>query len=293
MTTPQTWIWNWDWNCLDDSTGASSVVPADPGSSAGESWVWNWHWSCGSAGAPPPVWCDGCNISISVRILSPGDDGDLTQTIATTTSSIAQTVTSTIQQTSQEIQGALPVVLPEPPSALQAGDAQPAAPVPTDSVGEWASAVAAAIDGALLEQVADIAAISAGGRLVRGAVPDLAWPPPRRDRAFGMRPALVAPRFAAGAQLVPSARPAAAGGSMQRQSKSRAPRRAPAPPAPLGFGPDVSIGGAAHGSSASLSAFALLLCVLLVTAPGTARWLRVVVETRPHAHTSGQPERPG
>jgi hypothetical protein len=69
--------------------------------------------------------------------------------------------------------------------------------------------------------------------------------------------------------------------------------RAPVPDGPFGFASDLATGAAAHGSSSSLSGFALLLGALLITAPGLARWLRVEVETRPRAPRSGRLERPG
>jgi hypothetical protein len=68
---------------------------------------------------------------------------------------------------------------------------------------------------------------------------------------------------------------------------------APVPGGPFGFGTDLLSGGAAHGSSSSLSGFALLLGVLLVTAPGLARWLRVEIATRPQMLRAGRLERPG
>ena len=94
---PTTWIWNWTWNCDDGSLGSSSPVPPDL--TAGGTWIWNWTWSCGDA----PAACSDCNTSISIRIFSPGDDGDLAQTISSTTANIAQTINSTVQQTIQQV----------------------------------------------------------------------------------------------------------------------------------------------------------------------------------------------
>ena len=67
--------------------GVSSVTPA----ASSSDWVWNWDWSCGSGSAAPPDLgaCSGCNYSITVRVLSPGDDGSLTQSTSTTLTSAA------------------------------------------------------------------------------------------------------------------------------------------------------------------------------------------------------------
>jgi len=88
---------------------------------------------------------------------------------------------------------------------------------------------------------------------------------------------------------------AATAGGDSKPKPAGAPSKvpAPAPGGPFGFGTDLLSGGAAHGSSSSLSGFALLLGVLLVTAPGLARWLRVEIATRPQALRAGRLERPG
>jgi hypothetical protein len=82
-------------------------------------------------------------------------------------------------------------------------------------------------------------------------------------------------------------------GSTSKPLKSRAPLRAPGPSGPFGFDSSLATGAAAHGSSSSLSGFAILLGVLLVTAPALGRWLRAEIETRPRAPRSGRLERPG
>jgi hypothetical protein len=115
-TTPQTFVWNWFWNCASDE-GVPSV-PAPPAGAT--TIVLNWHWAC--ADAPPPLdiagvtVCTSCNIAISVRISSPGDTGDVTQSIAATTAAAASNVANTIQAA---LQAAIP------PPAPQAGNAIP------------------------------------------------------------------------------------------------------------------------------------------------------------------------
>jgi hypothetical protein len=52
-------------------------------------------------------------------------------------------------------------------------------------------------------------------------------------------------------------------------------------------------GAAAHGSSSSLSGFALLLCALFAIVPALTRWLRAEVAARPRTVYAGRPERPG
>jgi hypothetical protein len=107
------WVWNWNWDCTDDSLGASSITP-----SSSAEWVWNWDWSCGSGAASPPDLgaCNGCNITISVRVLSPGDDGPLTQSIAAMPTALADGLAPTVQDALTEVPPpALPPALPIPP----------------------------------------------------------------------------------------------------------------------------------------------------------------------------------
>ena len=97
----------------------SSVSPA----ASSSDWVWNWDWSCGSGSAAPPDLgaCSGCNYSITVRVLSPGDDGSLTQSTSTALTSAAGDIASTLQ-------GALATV--SPASVAPPIDVPPAPPVP-------------------------------------------------------------------------------------------------------------------------------------------------------------------
>jgi len=66
-----TWRWNWDWNCVSASAGTSDVVGPALDVNGPTSWIWNWSWTCdGSSG----------NTAVSIRVLSPGDNGAVTQT---------------------------------------------------------------------------------------------------------------------------------------------------------------------------------------------------------------------
>jgi hypothetical protein len=112
--TSQTFVWNWFWNCADNE--GMPAVPAPPAGAT--TVVLNWHWAC--AAPPPPLEvagvtvCTSCNIAISVRVGSPGDTGDVAQSIAATTAAAAANVADTIQAA---FEAAIP------PSAPQAGPA--------------------------------------------------------------------------------------------------------------------------------------------------------------------------
>ena len=90
--------WNWTWNlsvCDGDVTSTST----ENGSKESRDWTWNWtwNWSCGEpvpgtaasndapssqdrgSGMPQP---GPANINVSIRVLSPGDNGSVSQTNA-------------------------------------------------------------------------------------------------------------------------------------------------------------------------------------------------------------------
>jgi hypothetical protein len=103
-------------------------MPAVPSPPAGATTiVLNWHWACVD---PPPTLdvagatiCVSCNIAISVRVGSPGNTGDLAQTIAAQTAATATGVAHTIQtalQAAPPAAAALPtsVLPPAPPSVI-------------------------------------------------------------------------------------------------------------------------------------------------------------------------------
>ena len=83
------WTWNWEWNCGD----AIPDIPIPPEVGT-QNWTWNWDWNCGdpesmpenTSGEKPPQYQPGAtqyrpiNINISIRINSPGNDGNVSQT---------------------------------------------------------------------------------------------------------------------------------------------------------------------------------------------------------------------
>src|SRR6478672_2218955 len=100
-TTSQTFVWNWYWNCATDE-GVPDVPAPPPGATT---IVLNWHWACA---APPPsidlagiTVCTSCNVAISVRVGSPGDTGDLVQSIVTSTAAAAANLADTIEAAAQ------------------------------------------------------------------------------------------------------------------------------------------------------------------------------------------------
>ncbi len=81
-------------------------------------WVWNWHWDCAPESSPPasPLddGCGSCNTSISIRILSPGDDGPVSQENSVTSASIVESLFSAEQSAAQAIVPALAKVISTP-----------------------------------------------------------------------------------------------------------------------------------------------------------------------------------
>jgi hypothetical protein len=65
-----TWTWNWDWNCADASAGDWQLNSPAPDGTGPATWIWNWIWNC-AAGTG--------NTAVSIRVLSPGDNGPVTQ----------------------------------------------------------------------------------------------------------------------------------------------------------------------------------------------------------------------
>ncbi len=136
------WDWNWQWSCGD------AIPPeiAIPGNSLLPIWNWNWEWNCG--GNPEPggnsetqlpdqyhaaaTQYQPININISIRVLSPGNDGPVTQV------NIAQTnVAVTVHASSPVIPTpVVPAPVTAPPSSggtAPAGTAPTAASAPAQS----------------------------------------------------------------------------------------------------------------------------------------------------------------
>jgi hypothetical protein len=278
-------------------------VPSDLG---GGSWIWNWQWSCDGVSTPTP--CTGCNTSISIRIFSPGDDGDFAQTISSTTASIAQSIAST-NQTIQQVApptppppvllpaGSLPAVwpLPDPPPALVAGAFAPALAPVLGTALAWFG-----IDAIPPTAPADTTLLP--WDLLPGAGLEAAaqyrFSPDRvtaRSSVLGI--AAVGVESTASLQTssfltAPASKRHAGGADPSRPSKPLH-RQAPPHRPPFGFPPDLTAGGTTPGSSSTLGGFALLLGALLVGLPSTLKLLWVGVTTRPRRRAPGRSERPG
>ena len=82
------WDWTWNWNCGDPAP--EIPVPAEAGT---QNWTWIWNWNCGDS-EPSPSNSAGnnaqyqptmtqyrpININVSIRINSPGNNGNVVQT---------------------------------------------------------------------------------------------------------------------------------------------------------------------------------------------------------------------
>jgi len=229
---------------------------------------------------------------VSIRILSPGDDGDLTQSIANTVQSIAKTVNDTVQQATQTVvqPPAIAPVVPTVPIEPFVPLATPQAAA-TGLVLSFPALLLAPV-GATIQVLGDEAAV---GIAVIPALQDendrrhhVASPPAATTSAF---PAPPPARAAEPAEARPAAAPAQARPSQRRPTQHqplRHPRDPVAPPAP------VSVAAAASGPGSSGGVgIAILVGALLAASPQTARWLRTVRARRHRAPVSRRPERPG
>jgi hypothetical protein len=83
--------WNWQWAFAIDCAGNATSLSTESGSQASLIWTWDWawNWACigpdsgatSSSGSSPdssPA-ADAGNTNVSVRVLSPGDNGPVTQ----------------------------------------------------------------------------------------------------------------------------------------------------------------------------------------------------------------------
>lgn len=116
---PDTWIWNWTWNC-----DPQSAPPAQSSADASASnWVWNWTWNCdrepitggdasqyqGTATQYQPE-----NVNVAIRVFSPGDNESVTQTISGAAAAVATTA-ATVEQAVVDATGPpSPMGLPPP-----------------------------------------------------------------------------------------------------------------------------------------------------------------------------------
>ncbi len=93
-TPPPIWRWNWTWNCVSPSTGDQALDGASADSPLPTTWIWVWTWDCEAVSG---------NTAISIRILSPGDDGSVSQTVSAASQSLASTAGQTISAASQSL----------------------------------------------------------------------------------------------------------------------------------------------------------------------------------------------
>ena len=297
VEAPETWIWNWSWNCSD----AASPSLAPPPPEGASNWTWNWTWNCEETQPAPS--CAQCNVNISIRIGSPGDNGAITQSNLASATSTVTNVAATTQVLLQTV--APPPLPPLPPIVVPQLPAAPVVDLPVPPlvvpVPALLLAPAFALAVALLPQAEE--------QLAGGGI--TAIPPGDGDGTSGRPPAATdgaapvfsaAPRAAASPQVVPlvaagsasfdaaaRTRPAARAARAERPARFR-PRL---PRAPLDTGTQLSAAGAAPGSGASPGGLAILVSALIVLAPSATRWLRVVRAARPSAVPASRPERPG
>ena len=153
-----TWTWTWTWDCGGDSQQESSVAPSNL---PGDTWLWDWRWSC-AADAAPSASCAGCNTAFSIRILSPGDDGPVTQTISTIAQSVASSVAETVHSA---IQG-VPPPPPAPPLSIPIVSPLSSPPAPPTPLAP------AFVELLPLSSAIDVSGIGPVSPSTRGAAPE-------------------------------------------------------------------------------------------------------------------------
>jgi hypothetical protein len=133
---PATIVWNWTWNCQDPPPPPPvDLSTIDPQTTT---IILNWNWDCPDA--PPPsvqqttvTACVGCNINISVRVASPGDNGDVNQSTQVDVTSIATTVSEATQAATQTVVPPQPPVV-SPPAPPQTSNLTVAAATPAPAL---------------------------------------------------------------------------------------------------------------------------------------------------------------
>jgi hypothetical protein len=83
--------WNWSWEFAIDCAGNTTALSSETGSKASLVWTWDWAWnwacirtdagatSSSGSGSDSSSISDAGNTNVSVRVLSPGDNGPVTQ----------------------------------------------------------------------------------------------------------------------------------------------------------------------------------------------------------------------
>ena len=286
--------------------------------------VWNWDWN-------DVVNCSFCNVSISVRVLSPGDDGDLAQTNVITSTSVSSVIDSLQQALAQQPVAPTPVALPAPPLVtppIRAGGASPRGcprADPSERAEARADPGARGLAGGPPETAAPSDDATDPGA-VTPAPPTVVTQPmftadtsvvpaaggPRRARPH--RPAVAshvakdrvrkivtafAPPTAVAPAVAPSESRAAVpevetAAAVPKDGGDRIPRHAPPPPRlpPLDE-PYVGSAVGAHGSGPPAGSPTSFLALLVFLAPGFAQWLWAMAALRPGALRPRRPERPG
>ena len=316
---PDTWIWNWSWNC-DPQSAPPAQLPADASAST---WVWNWNWDCDTG---PNAQGDSSqyqgggsqyqpeNTNVSIRIGSPGDNGPVTQTIAaaaaavaTNVGSVAQTVVSTALgdagNASPAPEAPPLVVIPEVPPILIGPlipslelplvalppislPALPPLEIPLPPLVGAPAAIVQAVEEALeAAGVQDAATGSAGSAA------------PSRPRAAKGRVPQHVPVAAAGATWsAPRSNASPQVQSHGARSSTGSPSRPGLPPWPRLPRPNApALGGAQMSSSANgvLSAFAALLAAYFLFPYLAARPVRVPRDRRRLRPRAGRFDPPG
>jgi hypothetical protein len=305
---PDTWIWNWTWNC-DPQTVPPAELPADANA---PNWVWNWAWNCDAepnAGGDSAQYQGGSsqyqpgNTNVSIRIGSPGDNGPVTQTIAaaaaavaTSVSTLAQTVVTTAPGESGPAPPPVvtppPVVVPPlPPLVIGPFDpfVEPALvafpPISLPALPPLEISLPAVVGAPVATAIAEAVEQALGATGVEvAATRSAAAPPP--GAAASTRPLAMTARvpqhvegIVAGASWIapPPVQPSGA------RSSGSSPTRQGFPPRPSLPRPNApALGGAQMSSSATgvLAAFAALLAAYFLFPILTARRLRVPRERR-------------
>lgn len=271
--------------------------------------------------------CSSCNVTINVRILSPGDDGAVEQLNAVSSTSVSDVVDSVQQTLAQQLAAPTaalrqPVVVPPvvvpvvvspvvaPP--LPTGTVAPSDPPTVDAPPATTEAPAADTASTSASPAADAttsppAAPRAAAADI-GAVPVERMPRHVEGRAHqvfapvesGGNHALIPPAVAQPRHVAPAMSPQP---SVLHQVEAvaaptdggrRIPRRAPPPHRlPPADGPVIGSAAAGQGSDQPPSSPANLLALLVFLAPGFAQWLWARTGSRPRALRAGRPERPG